>query len=128
MTAALPFPPANLRPYVEVLGVDLTVAVLLELGGAEVNWSLNPRSSALVKLVGRDKAEALAERMDDPISRVPLGNAWIAPVLHARGYATAEIARRLRVSDVTVRQYLRDAGASEANPRPAQDGRQLPLF
>ena len=65
---------------------------------------------------------------DDLFDDVPLGNAWIAPVLHGRGYATAEIARRLRVSDVTVRQYLRDAGVLAANPRPAQDGRQLPLF
>jgi len=38
--------------------------------------------------------------------RVPLANPWVAACLHVQGLATNEIARKLRITDVTVRRYL----------------------
>lgn len=46
--------------------------------------------------------------------RVPLGNQWLARALAAKGATTAEIAQRLRCSDVTVRGYLKPT------PHPAR--------
>jgi hypothetical protein len=110
--------PANLEPYVRVLGVDLAIAFLTEFGGAELYIGKRPQQrSRLAKLVGVEKAAALAAAAEGLPKRVPLGKRWMAKVHQARGLSTAEIARRLRASDVAVRGWLK-----------AADDRQLPLL
>lgn len=116
----LPPPPANLEPYVRVLGVDLAIQFLSEFGGAELYLSRRPHASVpgrLAQLVGLDKARALAAAAERLPKRVPLGKRWIAQVLKSQGLSTAEIARRLKASDVAVRGWLK-----------AADDRQLSLL
>lgn len=111
--------PANLEPYVRILGVDGAIAFLSEFGGAELY--LGQRSQArsrVARLFGREKAEKLASAMERLPARVPLGKRWIAQVLAERGLPTAEIARRLRATDVAVRGWLSGKG-----PEPGSFGR-----
>ncbi|MAM10133.1 MAG: hypothetical protein CML23_06655 [Rhizobiaceae bacterium] len=111
--------PANLEPYVEVLGEELAITFFLSFGGAPAYLSENPRSgSDLSQVIGPEKVKALAETLGvGQLYRVPINKAWIAQRLKARGWSVLAIARELHVSDVTVRSYLRSA-----------DRRQLSLF
>jgi DNA-binding transcriptional regulator YiaG len=100
--------PANLEPYVRVLGVDLAIMFLTEFGGAELYLARQPKGrSRVAKLIGTERAALLAEAAEHLPRRVPLGKRWIAQVYRERGLSTAEIARRLRTSDVTVRGWLK---------------------
>ena len=111
ITRAFPKPTAQVQPYFEVLGPDLTVDFLLTFGGAEMTISENPQGrSELEKLVGHEKTKALGQRLHLLQRRVPLAEKWLAKVLAWQGHGTATIARRLRVSDTTVRKWLKEAG------------------
>ena len=113
----MPQPPAQIASFVQVLGLELTVAFLLRFGGAELHLSEDPRAnSRLVALVGLDNARALGQLLTAP-RRIPLAKPWLAAWLRARGESTAEIARTLHVSDVTVRGWLKARAASH-NLRP----------
>lgn len=105
-----PKPTAQVEPYFQVLGPELTVEFLLQFGGAELNFSTNPKGrSAVEKLIGPDKTKALAESPNRALQkRVPLAKQWLARVLHWQGHSAADIARTLRVSDVSVRGWLKD--------------------
>jgi hypothetical protein len=111
-------PPAHVAPYVEVLGPDLAVDLLSELGGSEVYLPAVPAGgSRIAEIVGLERLRALIDRVGPGKRRVPLAKPWIAQVLRARGLPVAAIARRLSVSDVTVRSYLQDPGAGRHDPR-----------
>ena len=103
----MPKPPAQVVPYIEVLGADLTVTFLLAFGGAELYLADDPKGrSKLEALVGNDRARAMAEQAHRMQRRVPLAKPWTARMLAWQGHSTAEIARRLHVSDVSVRNWL----------------------
>jgi hypothetical protein len=105
-----PKPTAQVAVYYEVLGLELTVEFLLTFGGAELNIPENPQGrSQLEALIGTDKTIALAAELHRLQRRVPLATRWLAQVLAWQGYSTAAIARRLRVSDKTVRGWLKGA-------------------
>lgn len=105
-----PQPPANLEPFVRILGVDGAMDFLAEFGGAPLHLSERPhpnRPGRIARVVGHEKAAALAAAMADLPRRCPLGKRWMAQVLAARGVGVYETARRLRASDVQVRRWLR---------------------
>ena len=79
----------------------------------------------MAQLVGVDKAAALALAAEHLPRRVPLAKPWLAGVLRAKGLPVAEIARRMRTTDVSVRGHLSRAAASEAEAVPPA---QLRLF
>ncbi len=115
----LPRPPAHIEPYVRVLGADLAVRFLMEFGGAELYLAKTPKGSSRAEvLLGPDRFAALAA-LGLP-RRVPTGKPWLARVLKQEGLSTAEIARRLHVSDVTVRSYLADDGPKKWHYDPRQ--------
>ncbi len=106
----LPFPqpPAQIAPLVEVLGPELTVRFLLRFGGVELAIPSVPKGrSRLEALVGTDKVKALAKVAHLLPARVPLCNAWASAALFSQGMPVSEIARQVRISDVTVRNYVR---------------------
>jgi hypothetical protein len=97
---------AQVAPYVEVLGVDLAVEFLLKFGGAELYLPKHPKGrSEVEKLLGHDKLASLAARLDGIVC-VPLAKRWLSEMLFWKGYSKAAIARTLRTSDTTVRNYL----------------------
>lgn len=103
-----PKPPAQVAPYVAVLGPELTVPLLLSFGGAELYVPVTPKGrSRLEQLVGAEKTAALAQATHLMQRRVPLANAWVAACLYFDGWSVSEIVRRIRVTDITVRKYLR---------------------
>lgn len=67
-----PRAPAHIEPYVRILGVEDTITVLMALGGGEIYLTANPKGrSALVELVGTERAVALAEAIGHLKVRVP---------------------------------------------------------
>ncbi|MCF6234209.1 MAG: helix-turn-helix domain-containing protein [Rhodobacteraceae bacterium] len=105
---AFPQPPARAAPYVEILGAELTVQFLLIFGGAELYIPPNPKGqSRLEALIGSKKTKAFAQSAHLLQRRVPQAIAWVAACLHFQGIPTNEIARKLRVTDVTERRYLK---------------------
>lgn len=114
----LPRPPAQIEPFVRILGVDDTIRFLEHFGGAELYIARNPTArSRIVRVLGREKAEALARLVEtgEWPARIPLVKPWVAGCLKARGLPVADIARILRTTDVTVRKWL--APAAETDPR-----------
>jgi hypothetical protein len=107
----MPRPTAQVAPFVEVFGADLAVTFLLAFGGGELHLSANPREgSALVQLVGRDRAAALTERAswDRTVQRrVPLAKNWLVEMLAWQGHSMAHIVRTLRISERTARRLLK---------------------
>lgn len=127
----LPKTPVQIAPFVTVLGVDGAVEFLLEFGGAELQFSRNPReTSQLAKLVGLENARALGDLASGLPARIPLQKRWLAKVMHAKGLSIAQIARKLRTQDKTVRAYLKDTGYGPTveERQQSSDGIQLKLF
>lgn len=119
-------PPAQVAPYVTVLGAEGTIEFLLAFGGAELYLTQTPkRRGRLVALVGHDQAVALAKASEHLPRRIPLAKPWIAAVMRERGLSVADIARKLHASDVAVRRWLKQYdAAAPANPNQLE----LPLF
>lgn len=108
-----------------VLGIDGALEFLLTFGGAELYLTPTPgENSRLVRLVGRDKAIALAKASERLPRRIPLAKPWIAAVFREKGLSVADIARRLHASDVAVRGWLKKYDDGD---RPDPDNPQLPL-
>jgi hypothetical protein len=106
----MPKPTAQVEPFHEVLGPELTVVFLLKFGGSEVFFSANPQGhSEAEKLIGPERIRALvANPKLEPRMRIPLANRWLAKMLHWQGHSTLHIARTLRASSVSVRSWLKD--------------------
>ena len=99
--------PAHVQRYADVLGPEDTVKFLLAFGGTDLYIPNRPQPrSRLVEVIGRPKAEALGRALGGGHMRVPVAKAFIARHLKAKNMSTAEIARTLHVTDVTVRRYL----------------------
>jgi len=104
----MPRPTAQVAPYVDVLGAELAVVFLMRYGGAELSLADDPNGRASHEgLLGYDKAKALAAQPRLQ-KRVPLAKRWLAAMLHWQGNSTAAIALQLRVSDVSVRRWLKE--------------------
>lgn len=117
-----PRPPAHVEPYVRALGADRAVEFLLAYGGSEVYLARRPGTRSMVaERFGAEAVSRLAA-LDLP-ARVPTAKPWLAQVLQARGLSQAEIARRLHVTDVTVRRML-----ARGPDAPREDPRQPRLF
>ncbi|WP_112310191.1 terminase gpP N-terminus-related DNA-binding protein [Pseudogemmobacter bohemicus] len=105
----MPKASAQVAPFVECLGPELAMQFLLRFGGAELYISANPQNGGGVEaLVGREAMGRMVahHRIGNHIRRVPLARRWLALMLHWQGYSTAQIARTLRATDVTVRNYI----------------------
>jgi hypothetical protein len=99
--------PANAADYVDVLGIELAVRFLLHFGGAPLYFTPDPKGrSELAAVVGIAHSAGLGRRFGPDAPRIPLAKPWIAAVLRASGAGTAQIARQLRVTDVTVARWL----------------------
>lgn len=98
--------PAQLSPFVSIMGWNDTCDFLLRFGGAEVYFARKPHLNArgsLTALVGADAVKKLAEAIGNENVRVPLANRFLARLLWAAGYSQANIARLTRQTETTVR-------------------------
>lgn len=123
----IPRPPAHVQPYVDALGADLALDLLLAFGGSEVYLASRPtEKSRVAQVIGLDGVAALAQVSDSLKSRIPTARPWCAACLRARGLPVAEIARRLSANDSSVRRWLK-AADTEGSDKPG-DPRQLSLI
>lgn len=129
MTAPLPQTPAHVEPFVQVLGVEGAIGFLLMFGGAELHLTTSPKGrSRLEAEYGPEVAVRIAEAAGHLPRRMPLAKEWIAAVWSSQGLSDAEIARRLHVTDVTVRAWRKKAPWRGLRKATAQDPRQMPLL
>ncbi len=120
--AALGPVPQNVQPFLDVLGEELTLRVLIELGGAELYIPATPRGRGRLEAIVGPELTAELARADWLPGRIPIANSWLVNVLHrTKGLPVSEIARILRTTDKTVRSHLK-AGAGR------DDGAQPSLF
>jgi hypothetical protein len=99
--------PAHIAQYVDVLRIATTVRFLLHFGGAPLYLTDDPKGRGeLEAVIGTERTRELGRRAHLLPARVPLAKPWIAAVLAASGAGTAEVARRLHVTDITVRRWL----------------------
>lgn len=103
-----PLPTAQVEPYVNMLGTATAIEFLLNFGGAELIFTSDPKGRGMVeRLVGYEDTVKLAKASHRLQKRVPLATRWLAQCLYAQGLSKAAIARRLRITDVTVAKYLK---------------------
>ena len=83
ITRAMPRPTAQVAPYVEVLGAELAVKLILAFGGSEIHLATDPKGrSAVEHLIGQEKAKALAAHTAMQMKqRVPLARKWLILML-----------------------------------------------
>ncbi|SDY55026.1 hypothetical protein [Citreimonas salinaria] len=130
-TPAIRYPrhPANLDPFVEMLGPALTVEFLLKFGGSTIYFPNDPKGKSEAEaLVGPLRLKALGKRLPHDRARVPTARGWVAHALRAEGRSVAEIARLCGRSDVQVRSYLKSSPHGASHPAEAPESRQLRLF
>ena len=78
-------------------------------GGAELYLAADPKGrSAVEALVGAEAVARMADhyRIGQRV-RVPLARQWLAQMLHWQGHPTAEVARTIRATDVSVRAWIK---------------------
>jgi hypothetical protein len=103
--------PANLRPFVDVLGEGGAIAFLLEFGGATFYLAEDPKGgSEILQHLGEAKGRELVARLRQgtahPYLRFPVAKKWLAATMRRDGAPYSAIARRLHVTDSTVRSWL----------------------
>lgn len=108
--------PAHIRPYVDALGVDGAVTFLLRFGGGELHIGQRPNArNPVAKVMGLENAEALARVSQVLPRRVPTAKPWLCQVLRARGFTVTEIARKMHLTETTVRRHLKGPDGHDPN-------------
>ena len=103
----MPKPTAQVEPYVDAMGAKMAVTFLLTYGGAQLYIADDPKGrSSHEALIGYDAAKCLAAQSHRLPQGVPLAKGWLAQMLASQGHSCAQIARTLRVSDVSVSGWL----------------------
>lgn len=106
----MPAPRAQVEPYVEALGAERAMEFLLRFGGADIFIAAKQKGRAKWhKFVGQEAALRLAAVANSKPGfqrRVPIASDWLIAMLASKGMLVPDIARRVRMSDVSVRKYL----------------------
>lgn len=82
----MPRPTAQVAPFFDFLGAELTVRFLLQFGGAELYLSADPKGrSAVEALIGPDRLKALATSDHRALQkRIPLASHGSPPCCTGR--------------------------------------------
>ncbi|WP_439523196.1 helix-turn-helix domain-containing protein [Marivita sp.] len=108
--------PAHVRPYVDALGVDDAVTFLLRFGGGDLHIGQRPNvRNPVAKVMGLEKAEALAAVSHRLPRRVPTSKPWLCQVLRSKGFTVTEIARKMHLTETTVRRHLKGPDGHDPN-------------
>ncbi|OCC01737.1 hypothetical protein BA190_27640 [Labrys sp. WJW] len=125
MTKRIPAP-HFVETYIDAIGVEPTIQFLLKFGGGTIHLHSDPGpEGALAQAIGLENARALGQHLRRGHIKVPVAKQWIARQLFAYGWKKSKIARRLHVTDETVRLYLKGFEQGSAEPITS---RQLDLF
>lgn len=103
---------AALIPYVNALGMDGAAALFEAFGGSYVylpRQQSNAVSKRLSDVIGTEGTRKLATACRGGVGgsiRLPLANVFLVRYLRSKGVHTNEISRRLRITDVAIREAL----------------------
>jgi len=98
----------DVAPYVEALGCERAVALLLNFGGSPIYIALQDSGSNNISTVMtmHDIRRLVDAFGKGQIKRVPLGNDLLIKFFAYKNWSRLDIARNVRVSDETVRRTL----------------------
>jgi hypothetical protein len=106
--------PAHLAVYVDVLGDDLACEFFLALGGSQIYLSSRSSDRSIAaQVIGAERVEQLAARVDYGYIKVPLARQWVARHLRSKGKSDNDIARQVRADVATVRRWLASTPRAE---------------
>lgn len=108
MTRATDPIPDHVALYVDAIGEDATIELLLACGGSEIYLADKPVGSMVTRAIGEPATIELARKVGYGHIKLPIARRWIAAALFAKGKSKAEIARRVRVDVATVRRWFND--------------------
>ena len=101
-------PPAQVVVFVELLGLELTVEFLLAFGGSAIQLSRRPQEgNLLTEVLTLEQISALAEATGGGWTRVPVSKPFLCSYFSGKGMSISAIARKLHVTDTTVRNMLK---------------------
>ncbi len=110
--------PANLSSYVDLIGVDATVRLIMAYGGSPIYLAQRGTGGTgyrkLVSTIGEEATDKLAKEMGIRIHRCPIAPSFVARHFRGQGISVLEIARILHRTDKTIREYLSVGGGSPA--------------
>ncbi|MDF3605462.1 hypothetical protein PE067_04425 [Paracoccus sp. DMF-8] len=102
-----PRPTAQVAPFVQVLGRGGAIRLILAFGGAELSIGENPRDTNEPVADVRAQIRRGAGKPRHIAPPHSPAKPWRAANCHPQDLPIAQIARKLRVSGVAVRTYLR---------------------
>jgi hypothetical protein len=106
--AAPPKVPSHIRTYVDALGMDKAVELFLAFGGAPLYLGARPQERAHISSVlNPEQIRRLTKVIGRGHLRLPMPRAFIVQYLAYKDYTVNDIARKLHVTDVTVRNLLK---------------------
>lgn len=110
-------PQGELKDFVELLGIDTTLALIEGFGGTLIRVPKDPPQSshALVEALGDAGIARLIAYFGGDRLAVPLARQWRFRLYLSRGLTRRMIARRLGVTENTIYKWLRE-GHSATQP------------
>jgi hypothetical protein len=118
VTAGAPRPPAQVQPYIEIIGLDATLALVQEFGGVRAYVAKDPPvDSKMVKAIGMAAAVRLGKALGGESPRIPVARAWLVQHYASLKWSVPRIARELRIADFSVRRILSRTATTRADPR-----------
>jgi hypothetical protein len=107
VTGGVPKPPAQVEPYIEVIGHDAALALVETFGGVRVYIPKDPPAdSPVVKAIGMEAAVRLGRALGGESPRIPVARAWLVAHYASLKWPVPRIARQLRIADFSVRRIL----------------------
>ena len=108
-------PQGELKDFVELLGVETTLALVEGFGGTLIRVPKDPPapSHALLEALGDTGMARLIAYFGGDRLAVPLARQWRFKLYTARGLTRRAIARKLGVTEKTVYKWLREGQSAE---------------
>lgn len=119
----VPKVPAQVQPYVDALGVEMTLLLFEKFSGTSIYIPRRPSErNALAAVIGEENIAKLTTIGSSSHFEVPMVKRWRALCYHEKGLNGTQIARKLGVTRRMVHYYLKGAD------RPPPDPNQMSLF
>lgn len=111
--------PNHVMPYVDAIGLDATVRLLLTLGGTSVSLPKHYiRDSALARVLTQEEVLTLSRCLGYGDILLPNASSFVSRCLRGQGKSYREIARMVRRTERTVQKYINGGPSGTRHNRP----------
>lgn len=108
-------PPQEIKPFVDLIGIEGTVLILEHYAGQRIYIPRDPAElSEMAKAVGLEIAQALASAYGGIYIILPFARKWRALIYKKRGLSYREMAKRLGCRENYIHRVLQQNGATQA--------------